>query len=210
MRSHLSKKFSAILISLMLAATGSMLVGTNAAQAAQPRGEVNFNGPLRFPTPKSVGLGKGWKVSFAAKKNDRFTSKSCRVATKCVALGWELRLGKSKGEFLTSAYRTNKSSVKLFLNAMKGHAQQTGSKLKIRRKGSAVTYTMRNTTPQATSSAAVTIFKGSRIAQASTDIPRSAPKSIKKNSSIKKLTAISQYLANPKNGRVLKVELTPN
>lgn len=208
MRNHLGKKFSAILISLMLVVTGSSLVGTSSTHAAQPRGEVNFNGPLRYPTPKSLGLGSGWTVQVVINAQGNYASKSCRIATKCIALGWASK--KNQGSFFTAAFRSSKSQVKAYVSFMKSDAHQQGARLKVTRKGKAVTYTLIEKTSVGTATKILTVFNGTRIGQVLAAIPRNASKSVKKNTSAKKLVMTSNYLANPANGRVLKTELVPN
>lgn len=126
MNSTTAKKLSAILASIALVLTGTLFTGVSpSAAATQPRGEVNY-GPLRFPTPKQVGLGNGWKVKTAAIGTGNYVSKSCRVATKCTVLSWA---GPSKiGIFQTAAFRMSKPDVKFLVDNYKRQAREKKSK----------------------------------------------------------------------------------
>lgn len=208
MNSTTAKKLSAILASIALVLTGTLFTGVSpSAAATQPRGEVNY-GPLRFPTPKQVGLGNGWKVKTAAIGTGNYVSKSCRVATKCTVLSWA---GPSKiGIFQTAAFRMSKPDVKFLVDNYKRQAREKKIKIVTKRTGKTITYSARETNKTGTTITALSVYNQVRVGQAAIGLEHRASKTLKRNGSVDKTRAIASYLSNPANGRVSKVKIVPN
>lgn len=203
-----AKKMATALLSATLIFTGSLAVWTGSAVATQPRGEIAYKGPLRYPTPKSAGLGGGWAVQTAQAANGNRTSKSCRVATKCSALIWTDR--SEDGVFTTLAYRAKKSEIKLLVNSIKRGARDNHLRVITTRKGKTITYTVVQKNSGATITSAFSVYNQTRVGQLTVGLPKTASKKAKKNSSVAKVRALAEYMANPANGKVSRVVIKPN
>lgn len=204
------KKFATITVSLCatlaLILSGAVATTASATPILEPRGEAGGYGPLRYPTPATMGLGSGWSVQLAIGAKGQIVSRSCRVATKCIALAWSNR----KIALATTAYQTRPALTRAAVRDLRKLVSESDYKLQIKRQGKTVTYIAHNASQR--TNFALSVYNQRRIGFVTAERNVRVSAQLKRRTSAMKLAVYSAYLANPKSGRVLiaKPNIQPN
>lgn len=205
------KKLATVIVSLCAAIAfvfsgAAPTSGSSTAPNLEPRGEAGRYGPLRYPTPATMGLGSGWSVKLAVGAKGQRVSRSCRVATQCIALAWSNR----KVALATTAYRTKPELTRAMVRELKQLVSESKLKLDIRRQGKIVTYIAHNASQR--TNFAFSVYDHRRVGFVTSERNVRVSAKLKRVTSAKQLAVYSAYMANPNNGRVLtaRPKIQPN
>lgn len=182
----------------------SVLVGAGPVQA----GEVCAKQRMLIPTPKSLGLGSGWKAGFAFNKKGKATNaRKCRYADSCPMVIW-MKPGSSPGAgamLQFGAFEVDKAFGKDTVKQFKRLFKSEPGKKRIIKSGKTLTFALSQTIPGFHDTSSISIRNYQRLVALELTTDSASAKKYAKALSLNTMAKKTQQLAQPCSGKLVKL-----